>query len=186
VRLFAALELPPAVAEQVGERIEQERAALPAASWVRSANLHLTLAFFGDVDEARVEPLGAALAQVAAGLDPFAVHLGGAGGFPEHGAIRVVWLAIEPAQELARLSGRLRAAAEICGVASDAKPFRAHVTLARCRRPWPGRWRGALERLELAGASAIEVRSAALMASELGAGGPIYRRLAELPLGTGE
>jgi 2'-5' RNA ligase len=50
---------------------------------------------------------------------------------------RVLWLALAPSPTLEALAADLRGALATAGEAFDAKPFRAHLTLARLRRPQP-------------------------------------------------
>ncbi|MGH2523477.1 MAG: 2'-5' RNA ligase family protein, partial [Anaerolineales bacterium] len=56
LRLFAALELPNAIARALGQAIANLRAAAPHHSvrWVRSEGIHLTLKFFGEVAAGRL------------------------------------------------------------------------------------------------------------------------------------
>jgi 2'-5' RNA ligase len=185
VRLFVAVELPEPVADAVAGIAVAARERLPPASWVQRENLHLTLAFLGEVDEPSAGALEPALARAVGGQAPIAARIEGAGCFPPRGAVRVVWLGVEPAPALAELAERVRAAARRSGVAFDDKPFRSHVTLARCRRPWPPATR------ELWGERAprppieLEVRSVALVESERSPAGSRYRRRARVELGAG-
>jgi len=55
VRLFVALELPDALRRAAGERVAAEHPRLPAARWTHPDNLHLTLVFLGEVEEAAVD-----------------------------------------------------------------------------------------------------------------------------------
>jgi 2'-5' RNA ligase len=180
VRLFAALELDAAVRRAIAERIAAERDALPPAAWVREANLHLTLAFFGEVAPERVDSLAAALAAAAAASPRLALRSAAAGAFPPRGAVRVVWLALEPAAALGELAARLREATARLAVPFDAKPFRSHVTLARCRRPWPAATRERLAGLAPPEPARFVANGAALVASELAPGGSGYRTVARL------
>jgi 2'-5' RNA ligase len=183
VRLFVAVELPEAVADAVAGIAVAARERLPPASWVRRENLHLTLAFLGEVDEPSAGALEPALARAVGGQAPIAARIEGAGCFPPRGAVRVVWLGVEPAPALAELAQRVRAAVLRSAVADDDKPFRSHVTLARCRRPWPAATR------ELWGERAprppleLEVRSVTLVASRLSPSGSQYARRASFELG---
>jgi 2'-5' RNA ligase len=184
VRLFVALEPPEEVRRAIDERVAAERGRLPAANWVRPENLHLTLVFLGELPETRVLEAERALAAAAAACAPAnEVTVAAAGGFPERGPIRVVWLGLEPVAELARIADALRAAARAAGLPFDAKPFRAHLTLARCRRPWPAALRAELTRLAPAPPASFRAARAALVASVLGGGGPRYTTVAGLPLG---
>lgn len=47
----------------------------------------------------------------------------------------MLWLGLAPAPALAALAADLRGALAAAGEAFDARPFRAHITLARLRRP---------------------------------------------------
>ena len=56
IRLFAALPIPFDVAETLARR----QSGLPGARWRPVEALHVTLAFYGDVDERRPWPVAAA------------------------------------------------------------------------------------------------------------------------------
>jgi PncC family amidohydrolase len=101
--------------------------------------------------------------------------------FP-NAAIRVVWLALEPAAELARLADAVRAAALRAELPFDPKPFRPHLTLARCRVPWPPALQPELARLAAEPAPRFVAERVRLISSVLGAGGPTYSTVAELAL----
>lgn len=182
MRLFAAVELPEAARRRIAAHAAGERAGLPPAGWVRAEAIHLTLAFFGEVEAERAAGLAAALRAGAGTQAPFEARLAGAGGFPPRGPVRVVWLGVEPAAALGALAEAVRTAAAAASFAFDDKPFAPHVTLARCRNPWPAPLRERLERLAPPAAEAWPVRRAVLVESELAPGGPRYRTLAELPL----
>lgn len=181
MRLFVAVELPEAVRGSLGRRVAAARARFPAASWVRPENLHVTLAFVGEAAPEVAASAGAGLAPACAQRAPIAASTAAVGVFPERGPVRVVWVALEPAAALEELAGATRAALAAAGVPFDERPFRAHVTLARARTPWPPAWRERLAPLA-ATAESFELREVALLASELAPGGSIYRRVGAFPL----
>jgi 2'-5' RNA ligase len=172
--LFAAIELPQPVRRAVAAQIASLRDELPPATWVRADNLHLTLVFFGELAEA--------LAGAASAWERRRLRLSGAGGFPPRGPVRVVWLGVEPEPSLAALAQSLRHAARRASFEFDDKPFRSHLTVARCRRPWPALRRADLLRLLPPEAIDFEATHASLVASELAAGGSRYRAVRRLPL----
>ncbi|WP_440995534.1 RNA 2',3'-cyclic phosphodiesterase [Arhodomonas sp. SL1] len=146
---------------------------LPAGRRVRSANLHMTLAFLGDCDAgARVRAITAA--QTLAVPPAFTLVLERTALWRRPGVALVAPRETPP--ELEALVGRLQAALAAHGIPLDKRPFRAHVTLARrasgempaLRRPieWP-------------------IEEFRLMASRLTAAGPEYRWIARWPLGRG-
>lgn len=137
MRLFLALELPSATADEIHSAVAPMREAEPGLAWVPAHKLHLTLKFLGDADERRVEALVAAAERVAAGHRPFELDLAGASAFPNFRRPRVVWLGVasEPRLELLHHDAEL-AAADV-GYEVEGRPFRPHVTLARVRMPLP-------------------------------------------------
>jgi RNA 2',3'-cyclic 3'-phosphodiesterase len=183
MRLFVACELPQRLRERIAARTLARRERFPPATWVRSENLHLTLAFFGEIGPQRSSSLTARLAAEAAAVEPFEARLERCDAFPARGPLRVVWLGVSPQQPLVELSRRLRRAASEVGVAADDKPFHAHLTLARCRRPWSARERSRVLELSLPETSDFPVAGAALMASELAPAGFRYSAVARLDFG---
>jgi 2'-5' RNA ligase len=133
LRLFFALPAPPEVrarAAQVQAALQGRRAALPSPD-----GMHLTLAFLGSQDSARVPDLLDLAAAAAEGRAPFALETAGLGGFPRLSAPRVLYLAFREQPALDRLAQALRAQLAQGGIAFDAKPFRPHLTLARMKEP---------------------------------------------------
>jgi 2'-5' RNA ligase len=133
LRLFFALPLPPGL----GEALERWRPALPHAPWARPEGLHVTLAFLGERPVEALAALERIASSVAAGHRAFGLRTAGLGGFPTCERARVLWLGLEPSPALDGLAGDLRRALAAGGEAFDAKPFRAHITLARFRQPLP-------------------------------------------------
>jgi 2'-5' RNA ligase len=139
-------------------------------------NLHLTLAFIGDVRAERLAALQAIGADAARATPPFTLTLDRLGGFRDAG---IAWLGTTPTPpELDALARRMRGALGAAGFPVDARPFRVHVTLARrCR-----------SRVRAATIAPIawRVERLTLTASELGGEGSRYRDVAAWPLGSGD
>ncbi|TFE19771.1 RNA 2',3'-cyclic phosphodiesterase [Cohnella luojiensis] len=135
-RLFLGLRLSEAAAEFLSSKmtslVEQ---GLTFRSWTHPADLHVTLHFLGDTPASRVPDIGALAAEAAAATAPFALALTEAGTFGPPSAPRVLWCGLaEPAARkgaLAALHAALGARLAASGFAAEARPFRAHVTLAR-------------------------------------------------------
>ena len=132
MRLFAAI-YPPAVAvADLTARVKGLRVASARhARLADPANLHLTLAFLGEVRDDRLPDVKHALASAARTARSPLLRLAGGGSF---GADRstVLWVdvrgEVEVLDALARsIRGELREA----GLPCDDKPFRAHLTIAR-------------------------------------------------------
>lgn len=127
-RVFFALWPSPEVAEQLGN-IAHDAAQSFGGRATRRDTIHLTLAFLGNVPEARLPDLSAAAREV--GGEPFAMaidHLG----FWSHN--HLLWAGCsQPVAGLDALAGRLRLALARAGfrVGGEGRDFVPHVTLVR-------------------------------------------------------
>ena len=138
-----------------------------------AANLHVTLAFIGEVPSERIGALCAIGASVAASATPFVLTLDCAGTFRGTG---IAWAGTSslppPLGELARNLTDALAAQDF---AVERRAFSAHVTLARrCKAPGLA---------SVAAPISWTVTRLALDASEQGSGAPRYRELATWALG---
>jgi 2'-5' RNA ligase len=139
MRLFVAIDLSDdqrkeaARAADVLQRALEGAQAPRAIRWVAAPQLHLTLRFIGEVDEA----LGARHAEALAPpltVSSFPLALGEPGVFPGPGRPRVIWIGLADGIEGASASHdaieeRLRSR----GLPEEERPFRAHLTLGRVR-----------------------------------------------------
>jgi len=127
IRLFTALSVPEDVADALGRR----QSGLPGANWRTREQLHVTLAFYGEMDERTADDLDAELSRIAG--QPFELCLSGVGAFGEGHRTHAVWAGVEPSEPLSVLAGRCRAAAERAGLKLERREYRPHVTLAYLR-----------------------------------------------------
>jgi len=160
MRLFAALETPYEIAEEIDAWWQETAMHLEPGDWrdVPVKNWHLTLAFYGDVHGDEVDDLAEALGEYVRGTTkpkpgmfarpregeepgvkgPVRLKTTEFGAFPRFTRPRVLWAGIDDADG----SGNLRKMARCCRRAghdtvrkSSAKetPFKGHITLARAR-----------------------------------------------------
>lgn len=124
VRLFAALSIPPDVAETLKRR----QSGLPGAKWRPEEALHVTLAFYGEMDERAADEVASELARVTG--EPFDIELSGVGAFGEGHRTHAIWAGVTANERLTVLAGRCRAAGERAGLTLEKRAYRPHVTLA--------------------------------------------------------
>jgi 2'-5' RNA ligase len=136
MRLFFAVPVSPLVGSLVAERIASLEIVNPPWRWIPKENYHLTLKFLGDVDAQLLPALGDAARQVAARVDPFHLAFSDFGAFPSLRRPRVIFFGIEVGWEpLQSLASSIEGAVEGLGFDRERRPFRAHLTLARIKRP---------------------------------------------------
>jgi RNA 2',3'-cyclic 3'-phosphodiesterase len=173
LRLFVACDLPAEAAAAV-ER--WQAAELSPHEELRVVHtLHVTLCFLGSVAESRVTDITAALGALA--LPALPTALGEALFLPEHGAKRVV--ALHLADDGGALAATQRAVSDslaALGVyAPERRPWLAHLTVARYRRP------GHPFSLQNVTVGAVGLPSVILYASHLERGGAVHTPLATFP-----
>lgn len=125
IRLFAALPVP----EAIRDRLEMLQQGLPGRLGQRE-NFHVTLAFYGETDEARAADLHAALLAVRS--PPFAWRLDGVGAFGGTRP-RVIHAAVRPDPALEALHEKVAQAGRAAGLTVEAARYAPHVTLSRLR-----------------------------------------------------
>lgn len=204
MRVFAGLWPTPEVRQHLAGALTTAIGVDPEAAsgrsgpdgvrWTAAENWHVTLAFFGDLGEGRVDLLAEELADVAAGGHPFDLALTGAGVF----AHRTLWAGVGGEVEAVHgLVDGCRDAGEAVGARQDDRVrSRPHLTLGRVAQPRGGRRRRDLavpdpgDLLVLALAvyrgprwPVTELVLAESRPGEGRAGGPLYRTLAAWPLG---
>lgn len=138
MRLFVAVVPPPAILDEIEEVVAPHRGAWPDLRWVRRDFLHITLAFLGQIEGRSLDRLLPRLERVAERYPRLELSFAGAGAFPGRGThARVLWTGLYGDRRvLSRISASTFAAARRAGAPDgDHKPFRPHLTLARCRRP---------------------------------------------------
>ncbi|HJQ59490.1 MAG TPA: RNA 2',3'-cyclic phosphodiesterase [Vineibacter sp.] len=178
-RLFVALPLPDDVADDLAALQE----GIPDASWVPAENMHLTLAFIGEVNGGAQRDITEALATIDGPV--FDLEVAGVDHFVEGRTPKVLYAAVVVTEALQRLQEKVTSVLRGEGVRLDRRKFRPHVTLARFgRRAEMGHHIAqfvASNNLRRFGP--FEVDCFRLYSSLKRPGGPVYTVEAEYPLG---
>ena len=127
-RLFVSLDLPQTIAASL-VRLDPE---IPGVRWLRAEQIHLTLAFLGNVEAETEGKLRANL--LAIHFTAFFLPLRGIGTFPAKGRPKMIWLGVGQGHpHLFQLHKRVTDAALAAGIEPDLRPWHPHFTLARCQ-----------------------------------------------------
>lgn len=135
-RLFLGLRLSEPAKAHLSCKMASMAQSLSFRGWTHPEDLHVTLHFIGETPASRVEALIAAAAEAASRAAPFPLALTGPGTFGAPASPRVLWCGLaEPASRetpaLAALHAALGERLNASGFATEARPYRAHATLAR-------------------------------------------------------
>lgn len=182
IRCFVGLPLPEAwrlALNRVTARLALRLASRIA--WTGPDNWHLTLKFLGEVDEARLPEVAAALGSIDFAAP--CLRLGRAGGFGPGAAPKTLWAGLELGEQAcASLAGDVDRALALCGFAPERRPFRAHVTLGRVKAAAVGDdWAAPGEELVREVFAPARPGRLVLWRSILGPGGPKYVALKGFP-----
>lgn len=133
MRLFVAITFPEATKDRLEAGIRALRKQGIRASWTRRENLHLTLAFLGELDS----PEGAIAAMEQVQAAPFPLEFAPSGRFRRREG-DILWLGIQPKEELMHLQKQLYHGLKAQGISLESRPYRPHLTLARRLREHEG------------------------------------------------
>lgn len=134
MRAFIAIPLPPAVTALAVQLQDRLRTA-GHGSFPPPENLHLTLAFIGEIPEEREAALAAAMQAVP--MKKMHLATGEVGRFDQREG-GTVYLAVRPDPALLSYRAALCASVRAAGFAIDEKAFIPHITLARKAALPPG------------------------------------------------
>jgi 2'-5' RNA ligase len=138
VRVFLAIPLPQQLKGAIQTLQKNLRSQIAGVRWVRPENLHLTLHFFGEVEQETLEKIKVSVLSVTGCNRPFAVEVKGLGAFPNRRRPRVLWLGLEPKDQLMQVYENCRQSLQQAGVATESRPYSPHLTIGRLRQPKSG------------------------------------------------
>jgi RNA 2',3'-cyclic 3'-phosphodiesterase len=137
VRCFLAVPVAEPALAATQLLLAELRERVPGVRWARPETLHITVHFFGQIDEDRASMALELVTPIADRTAAFAVVLDRLGAFPEKGIPRVLWLG--PARDVAPLTAvalECRTVLATAGFEVEDRRYHAHCTLGRPRNPW--------------------------------------------------
>jgi len=178
MRTFIALNLSDETKEELSRIQEELKKADAGVKWSKPHNIHITLKFLGEIDEAKASEIKTALDGISEEYKPFDISLFKLGAFPSLNQLRVLWVGIDKGcSEVDRIAESTEKSLEKIGFLREARPFSAHLTLGRVKS---GRNKASLK--EKLSSIEVEPKSSridniTLYQSTLTQKGPIYTPL---------
>lgn len=188
IRAFAAIELAARPIAEIQKWQDRLQTATGRASvrWTRPEQIHLTLQFFGNVAQDRVDELIGVMEQACRGVGPFGLSISGLGCFPSLGRPQVVWVGVHgDLDDLRRLQKQVQSATSQFGDHAEEREFHPHLTIGRVKAP-PAEARHVGELIRQSQTTPLgewQVREIALIQSKLTPQGSVYSWLAGVTLG---
>lgn len=132
-RVFLAFPLAEYFSNEISSFLEQLR-RIAGIKWVKPDEVHITLHFFGERDEAAVQKIRSIVPPIAGQHAPFQITLEHLGFFPHPAQPRVIWLGVAgDSDRLVKLQGELEEKFKATGFSIEERSFKPHATLGRLR-----------------------------------------------------
>mgnify|MGYP001033121551 CR=1 FL=1 len=186
IRSFLAIELPKTIQKKIEEIQEDLKSSRADVKWMNPENIHLTLKFFGNIEESKIDPIVKSIEGTTRKVSRFSLKVRGMGAFPHLKNPRVIWIGLVDGKEvLADFQKQLEKTLEEIGFQPEERSFHPHLTMGRARSP-KGRNEliGRIEKYREEELGDFQVERVVLFKSDLRPSGPIYTLLREVKLGT--
>jgi len=184
MRLFIAVDLDEVARAAIGDLAQRLSRRLDHGGlrWTKPEQLHLTLAFVGEVDEATFAAVNAQMTPVIS-MAPYEVAFGGLGVFPARGSPRVLWIgATAGARETIDLQRHIAGRVRVAGVELEARPFQPHLTIGRYRDSGERDRRAVVEVADTGEIARVPVDHVTLYESRLSSAGATHTALSTTAL----
>ena len=184
IRSFLAFEIPSEILKKIGEVQEDLKSSHADVRWVSPEKIHLTLKFFGNIDEPRIEPIIQSIDGLIRVTSPIPLKVRGVGAFPHLKNPRVIWVGlVDGKAALIDLQKQLERELEKIGFESEDRAFHPHLTLGRMKSSKGKEGLvGMMTRYQEEEFGDFQAERIILFKSDLRPTGPIYTALREIRL----
>lgn len=183
-RLFAAIKVEP------DENLIKIYSSLKSGlrhdkiNWVPEQNIHITLKFFGETAEDKIDDICEVLDDVARRHQAFQIHLQNIGIFGSSYDPRVIWFGMDQNAAIGQLADDVLKSVEEIGWERDRQNFRPHLTVGRIKNISDKRvFQQTIAKFKNSELRKFPVNSFYLFESKLRPQGPVYEVVEEFRLG---
>lgn len=127
MRLFLAINLPPASKKRLDQQLKELQNEYPQFNWVARENFHITILFFGETD--RVDWIKRKIEEAIYDVSSFRLYSQGADLFLNKKIVLYVYFRRE--KKVEELESKIKKIFQI----KETKKFIPHLTIARFRVP---------------------------------------------------
>lgn len=137
MRAFVAIKLPKEIESEMAKIQGDLKKTGLEAKWVKPENVHLTIAFLGSIDNKQVVVIKKILSPINRLIEkPIKLRLRNLSAFPNVSRARIVFVDLfAEIERLNDLALKIRNELKNKRIWFDEKPFIAHLTLGRFKKP---------------------------------------------------
>jgi 2'-5' RNA ligase len=138
MRAFLAFEISAPVKEYLQGVIRGMASRITGVRWVKSDGQHITLKFFGEIEETMANSMKERLARLENIYSPFEATVKGVDAFPNKRRVRVIVVTLEKGVDIAKaISHDIEDVLSTLGIEEEKRDFTPHITLGRKKEPAP-------------------------------------------------
>lgn len=138
MRAFIALEIPGEIRTYLQSIIKSMAIHMDGVKWVNREGQHVTLKFFGEIEETKAFKIRETISHIEKRYAPFVVTLKGIDAFPGKKRARVIVATLEKGVDNIRgIFNDIEDNLSMIGVEKEKRDFTPHVTLGRRKMPMP-------------------------------------------------
>ena len=189
MRAFIAIELPEGIKNTLSRLQDKLKQCGADVKWVEPNNIHLTLKFLGEIEEAKLEKINQIIQETAKNKPKYSITLSGLGVFPDVNHPKIIWVGIEDKNSETKLiAEELEEKLQTLNIPKEERRFLGHITIGRVKS-----WMNKDKLTEKLSALRIEfakeencfiAEKITLFKSSLKPNGPVYEALKEVTLNT--
>ena len=174
MRIFVAIKIPKDIKDCISSVQESIGDDLAKIRWVNKDQMHLTLKFLGEVQPSNIIEIKKELKKIK--IRSFTVNLDSIGVFPGENYIRVLWVGLEPEEDINSLQKDIDE--KLKKLFKKDKDFKPHITLGRVKFVRDKeKFIENLRKIKIDNKK-VDVNGFKLMKSTLSQKGPIYEEIA--------
>jgi len=135
IRSFLAFDIPKDVRQKLAKLINDFAAKETGVRWLDPETLHVTMKFFGDVDEELLlGDISRDIEEVTSKTIPFSLDCTGLGVFPNWKYPQIIWAGfLGDSEPVLNLKDALDSSLAKYALKKDARAFRLHLTIGRAK-----------------------------------------------------
>jgi len=131
MRAFLAVKLSENIINDIKNLQEELKKYTIKGRWTNKDNLHITLKFFGEINEEQVSKIRETINDISANFKSFYIRLNKIGCFEGKDNIRVLWVDVKNDNNLILLHDAIETELSKAGFKKDDRKFKTHITVAR-------------------------------------------------------
>jgi RNA 2',3'-cyclic 3'-phosphodiesterase len=138
MRAFLAIEIHEDIKRYLQTVIDHMASRTKGIKWVKKDGQHITLKFFGEIEESTALQIKTEISAIKRNHAPFSVSIRGIDAFPNKRRARVIVVTVvEGAQHIKDIFSDIEKGLSEINIEGESREYTPHITIGRARAPMP-------------------------------------------------